>query len=455
MPQKKQCPFSLPMAVDSASGKGDRVRLTRNRSGMAAAVGFSLAWALLGTKNASAEIELFNKNGWSFYTDGRLNAFYSYTFGDAYPAPPPDSMYSYVPGAGLSGSPGIAGANNKVTSTRIRSGYLGNILAFGVKKDLGHETTLNGYFALWTTIETDHTRFHPAFDDVRESYLKVQGPWGSVLAGRTLGLFAHGSVEIDFNYAHGYGLGYPCNLDGYGPTCGNIGFGVLFPFFSAGLVYKTPPLGGFAIAAGAYDPVILAGNTWELSPLPRVEGEATYDLPLGDVGKLHLSLSGLWQQLGQIGTDRTTDVTGIAGAARVEVGPVRIGVAAHTGAGLGFFYALEDTPSSVYGANDTDPPDAAGKLRTFDGYFGQVGLVLGKAMLAGGYGVSRLHQLDLDKARNDRVLPKQQAGINAGFFYHFDENLVASLDYFRADFSWYDGAKQGVNTVNGGLTMTW
>ena len=29
------------------------------------------------------------------------------------------------------------------------------------------------------------------------------------------------------------------------------------------------------------------------------------------------------------------------------------------------------------------------------------------------------------------------------------------LDYFRADFSWYRGEKQGVNFINTGLTATW
>jgi hypothetical protein len=384
-----------------------------------------------------------------------MNGFASYTFGDG--RPPPPAGASFTDGAGLTGAPGITDEQNKITSTRIRSGYLGNIFAFGLKKDLGEGTSLAGYFALWTVIQTDHTRFHPVSTDVRESYLKVEGPWGSVLAGRTLGLFGKGSVEIDFNYAHGYGLGYPCVLDETTtPACGQIGFGVIFPYFAAGLVYKTPTLAGFAISGGVYDPVVLAG-VWELTPLPRLEGELTYDLPFGDLGKLHFAGSGLWQKLGIIGSARTTAATGVAGAARLEIGPLRLGFAGHYGKGLGFYYAIEDSAAAGYVANEMfgDPPDVNGTLRTFDGYYAQSAVVLGKVDLAAGYGAARLHMLDLDVKRTDTILPKKQAGINAGVFFHANENLVLGLDYFRADFAWYNGAKQGVNTISAGVTMPW
>jgi len=384
-----------------------------------------------------------------------MNGFASYTFGEGFPTPPAGA--TFTDGAGLRGAPGITDDQNKITSTRIRSGYLGNILAFGLKKDLGEGTSLEGYFALWTVIQTDHTRFHPVSTDVRESYLKVEGPWGSVLAGRTLGLFGKGSVEIDFNYAHGYGVGYPCSLDETTtPACGQIGFGVIFPYFAAGLVYKTPTLAGFAISGGVYDPVILAGK-WELTPLPRLEGELTYDLPFGELGKLHVAGSALWQKLGIIGTPRTTAATGVAGAMRLELGPVRLGFAGHYGKGLGFFYALEDTPAAGYTANDTfgAAPDTDGTLRTFDGYYAQSAVVLGKVDLAAGYGTARLHMLDLDVKRTDTILPKKQAGINAGVFFHANENLVLGLDVFQAKFAWYNGSTQTVNTISAGVTMPW
>jgi hypothetical protein len=457
-----------------------------------AACVFVLVSSCLWPGRASADVDIVNNNGWRVYTNGRLNAFYSYTFGDGFPNPPVDPMtgsttYSYI-GGGLS-DPGITDAQNKIASSRIRSGFVGSIMALGLQKtlapgnsgryhswalpDAGSPTTLSGYFAIWTGIQTQHTRFGPVTPDVRESYLKLEGPWGSVLVGRTLGLFGKASVEIDFNYGHGNGLGYPCQLvETTLATCGQIGFGVLFPYYSAGIVYKTPTLAGFALAAGLYDPVTYPG-TWELTPLPRPEAELTYDTPLGDLGKVHVAAEGLWQRVGNVGHSNTADAAGVAGGVRLELGPVRLGLAAHYGTGLGFFYALEDTPASVYTAGSGSPNDPAsvnGKLRVYDGYYGQLMLVLGKPTdvdvhhprvdLAVGYGAANLHQLEGLDVNNPNGpgnpgLIKQQAGINGGVFYHIDENLVASLDYFRADFTWYDGAKQGVNSLNTGLTMTW
>jgi hypothetical protein len=458
------------------------VKVTSRIRGAVRIFVFVAASCSLWIRSASADIDLVDSKGWRVYTNGRLNGFYSYTFGDGFPQTPMQldpvtnmmtNPYNYS-GGGLTGTPPITDDKNKITSTRIRSGFVGSILGLGLQKELAPQNTLGGYFAIWTGIQTDHTRFHPVTPDVREAYLKVEGPWGSVLAGRALGLFGRAGVEIDFNYAHGNGLGYPCDVDLTSlAACGQIGFGVIFPYYSAGIVYKTPTLAGFALAAGIFDPVILAG-VWQLTPLPRPEAELTYDLTLGDLGKVHVAAEGLWQRVARNGSSQTTDALGVAGGARLEIGPVRLGVAAHYGAGLGFFYALEDSTASVYTGGMNDPPGSDGKLRTYDGYYGQLMVVLGhrgptpvdvhhpRVDLAAGYGVGHLNQLEgldvhrtVDNGIGNPGLPKDQVGINGGVFYHIDENLVASLDYFRANFSWYDNVKQGVNTLNAGMTMTW
>ena len=385
-----------------------------------------------------------------------MNGFASYTFGEGFPTPPAGA--TFTDGAGLRGAPGITDDQNKITSTRIRSGYLGNILAFGLKKDIGEGTSLEGYFALWTVIQTDHTRFHPVSTDVRESYLKVEGPWGSVLAGRTLGLFGKGSVEIDFNYAHGYGVGYPCSLDETTtPACGQIGFGVIFPYFAAGLVYKTPTSGRirhlrrrlrsghprWKVGADTAPPTRRRAHAM----ISRLASWASCTLPDRRCGRSSASSERL-----ELLQPRALPVRCAWSSVRC-----RLGFAGHYGKGLGFFYALEDTPAAGYTANDTfgDAPDTDGTLRTFDGYYAQSAVVLGKVDLAAGYGVARLHMLDLDVKRTDTILPKKQAGLNAGVFFHANENLVLGLDVFQAKFAWYNGSTQTVNTISAGVTMPW
>jgi hypothetical protein len=412
--------------------------------------GFSVVSCCLLSRSARAEVELVEKNGWSVFSDGRFNGFLSYAFGDAYPRGPADQSYSLVDGGGLD-TTNQADQNNKFSSMRIRSGFMGNVLGFGVKRDIGDGTTLKGYFGIWSTIETNRTRFLPINADVREGYLKLEGSWGNLLVGRALGLFSRGSVEIDYLYGHGYGLGYPCVTSDPGPTCGHIGFGVLFPFFAAGMVYSTPKLAGFTLTAGLYDPVVLAGK-WERTPYPRPEAELAYDASLGDVGKLHGFVTALWQKLGRRDSSVSTDVKGIAGGGRIELGPFRLGVAAFTGPGLGFSYAIQNSQANYRTSTD---PAQDGQLRTFDGLYVQSGLALGKVDLAAGWGRARDHLLDIEV--NDPLfsVPKEQRGISAGVFYHVNDYLTWGLDYFRADFSWYRGETQGVNFINTGLTATW
>jgi Gram-negative porin len=429
-----------------------------------------VSW-LLGVRSSAADIDLVRSGGWRVFTNGRLNGFGSYTYGDGYPATQPN--YSYL-GGGLTEQNGITDAHNKVTSARIRSGSVGSILGLALQKDVGAGTTLSGYVAIWTAVETNHTRLASPIPDVRESYLKVSGPWGSLIAGRTLGLFGKASVEIDDKYAHGYGLGYPCVVASTlsAGACGQIGFGVLFPYYSAGIVYMTPTFDGLAATAGVYDPVILTGK-WELTPLPRLEGELAYERSLGVTGRVHGSAQGLWQRVQRTGTSVTADALGVAGGVRLEVGPIRLGVAGHYGTGLGFDYALEDIGASAYVAGDADPLNVDGKLRNYFGYYGQAMVVLGdivgrqsqglgRVNVAGGYGVAHLVPIDgLDVNRADGRLgnpglPKEQAGTNGVIQYYIDDSFVADVDYFRANFSWWDGiGKQSVNTLNAGVTMIW
>ena len=93
--------------------------------------------------------------------------------------------------------------------------------------------------------------------------------------------------------------------------------------------------------------------------------------------------------------NKTVDQLGIAAGLRLELGPLRLGVTGHYGPGLGFYYAQENSQVAVYFAADAfDPHD--GDLRTFRGFYGQLALVLGPVMIAGGAGASQVLRLPFD-----------------------------------------------------------
>ena len=98
------------------------------------------------------------------------------------------------------------------------------------------------------------------------------------------------------------------------------------------------------------------------------------------------------------------------------------------GKGLGFYYAQENSQAAAYNAVDiiNDPVDRArdGDLRTFRGFYGQLALVFGPVMVAGGAGASQLIPLDWEKGPDGPALPKQNFGINGVFNYHIADNLI-------------------------------
>jgi hypothetical protein len=50
---------------------------------------------------------------------------------------------------------------------------------------------------------------------------------------------------------------------------------------------------------------------------------------------------------------------------------------------------------------------------------------------------------------------KTQRGIALGMNYTFSKNLIAAVEYFNANNTWYVGDHQTINTFNAGMTMIW
>jgi hypothetical protein len=449
-----------------------------------------VAAATAATATARAEVTLGKGADWQIFTDGRINGFVSYANGDGFPIASldPNGQQVAIRGGGL--EPGDAaiepgpeevGPNGMTKRTqghhesmRVRSGFLGNILGMGARKKLTNDgTTLKGYISIWAHIESEERRkYRPVLADVREGYLKAEGPWGSVLVGRSLTLFSRGATEIDFLYGHGYGLGYPGSVDVNGPAAGHIGFGVLANGFAAGVVYATPVLGGLQLTVGAYDPSMLVGS-WERTKWLRPEAELTYDVEFGTLGKLKLFANGGWQKLYLKDSDEDTTAAGVGYGGRIELGPVHLGLAGHYGTGLGLNYALQSSDANVGSIAQKY------ELRKTDGYYAQGQLALGKFDVNLGVGITRVHLNDSDRVDdrnddsdettptpNDDMNPaaqdpvgysviKQQLGISAGVVYHFTKVLHFDVDYFRANFAWYLGEKQAMNFVNAGATIHW
>jgi hypothetical protein len=420
----------------------------------------SLSWG----QTAKAEVLLSDPGSpFEFYSDGRVGGFVEGVWGQTLPTQfDQNGNLTHAIGDGGVNIAGLytalpmgAVGQGDVKSTRVRSGFLSNIIGFGVRRKLTEYTTVRGYISIWADIENENERaFLAQRPDVREGYLRIEGPAGSLLVGRSLTLFSRGATEIDFLYAHRYGVGNPAGFDSQGPSGGFVGYGVIASTFQAGVVYSTPRFHGLMLTAGYFDPARFVGLYWDRTELGRPEGEATFDAPLGTLGKIHLFVNGAFQKVYAAGSARSDDVYGVGAGGRLELSVFRLGVAAHSGQGLGFDYAFDGSTAVLEIANTQ-------ALRKFDGLYVQTMLALGRVDISAGAGVTRVHEVPGDVIPDPNTgMPatsvlKQRVGIAGGVVYHFTDYLHFDIDYFRASAEWWLGEHQVVNTINSGMTLNW
>jgi hypothetical protein len=423
----------------------------------------SLASAALVHREAAAEIPLANAGGFELSLDGRVNAFINFSQGDN----TPQGVAEWTAGLFEPADPN----SNKIAVTRIRSGFVTNVLGFNIKKQLAPELKVTGRIGLWMGASNERKSiFTPPAVDPRELYIKLEAPWGFLLAGRDLGLFARGGTLMDAEIVHGNGMGSPCTTRQIlGGACGFVGHGVLFPYFNAGFLYGTPSLGGFQATVGAYDPTINTEKGYEITPYPRMEAQLSYSLS----GTFKVFGEAMWERL--INTaplkdpvtmmtvidsngkpkDQVADATGISAGAQLSVGPLQVGGSFYTGKGVTLVIPLFNTPIIA---------DQANVLRTGTGFVGMASLTFGDTKIAGGAGVSQLKLTQNDKEPFSQIVPpKQQLGISIGLYQTFYKQLVWALEYFRGQYTWYQYQQdamsavqqptQNVNFVNTGLTL--
>jgi predicted porin len=445
-------------------------------------------------KTALAEKILAKGDDWQVYTDGRVGGFFSWVYGQGFPQntvvqnpsdpnAPGISIFPLGGGwkAGIEQPAAVNGQQDQgtINSMRIRSGFIGNQLGLGVRGQATPSTTVTGYIQIWAWIESSMRKkgfINTA--DVRQGYAKVEGPWGSVLAGRTRTLFSRGATDINTLYAHRWGLGFTGGgqIDDNGPTQGMIGFGVMGSGFSSAIIYATPVLLGFQLSVGAFDPVQSQGaGNYSRTKYVRPEAELTFERKFGNTGKVVLFVNGEYQKVYKdsycapdlnpieglrIPCEQAAEGVGYGG--RFELGPFHLGVAGHYGKGLGFNYALEVSDAAS---------DQSGVFRMTDGYYVQTQVVLRKFDLFAGWGIVRAFRTFGDTYFDTANPPTQfqsvisyQMGINGGVVYNLTPQIHIDLDYFRAKAVWSGanlpniqtpGERQALNVLNTGMTFNW
>ena len=422
--------------------------LYANRFGLAAAV--TLGVIVASPRAARADVVIFEKDPWSVWTSGRSAAHYQFILGGGTPTPS-------APGVVLTGFRNDAATdeNNNVATSRIRSGWVGTQLGFGVANQLTPTTKIKAFFAISVAdITNDREKTTDKLVDFREAWTTIEGSFGTVKFGRALSIFGPALAGSVYMYSYGNAVGHPCTIDGQAITCGPINAGAIYPGFNAQLSYATPNLNGFGAKIGLFDPSLpsLADGTYPytLRPLPRVEGELSYEYPLGNKDKVVVFGEGLWQRMGRLDnpmaptTTLFTDAVGGIAAARFEMAGFRIGGGYWAGKGLGTGVPLQ--PGQAV--------DPTGELRTFSGYMAHANYMIGDTELGAGIGKSIVNETDNDRNTPLQSLIKSNTAFHVLAFQHIGP-LILGLEFTHWISEWHRGEKQSLNFMGGGVNFLW
>jgi predicted porin len=411
--------------------------------------GVSIVLGVLAlTNTARAEIVLYDKDGWTIKTDGLAQGFYHLGFGDAAPTGATAPIrFDFL------GSYPASGTDNKFVGSRFRSGWTGGRFNWRITNQLTERTKISAYLGIAYAISTQNAP--PATNnnwDIRNGYLQLEGAWGDLVIGRSVGLYTLGSIISTINMTSaGLGFGHACGLDGDGLGCYTTGYGVKFPGFWAGFFYTTPDLGGLRIKLAALDPVKLGSNTlmagalplsqeFARTPLPAFQMLAMYEAAFGSV-KIKPYFNGYWQQVGRAGESTTLDALGGGAGLDLHIGPFKLGAGGTLEKGTTMYVPLFG-PEII---------DGAGQLGTGNSFYVHGMLTIGKVDINAGYGQAALDRSDNDELNNFNI-NKNQHNIYAGLQYHVGPlTWVAEVSLLKHN--WYAGNTQAVNFFSLGASF--
>lgn len=440
------------------------------------------ALALSSSEAAQAEVKLVEAGGWTVTTDGRVNAFVSHVYGE--PRPEGLANLNWV-GFNESNSAGQVNSDNKLQKTRIRSGYVPSTLAFNFRKQMMPDLKVQGRVEIGFQITNIDPAFiaDPTWMDPRSVYLDLSGGWGSVRAGRDLSLFSRGNLFMNYELGHAYGLGFPCAYERmFGGACGHVGFGTLWPDFRAQITYTTPSIADIvALSVGIFDPRTIPTYSWDQTPFPRVESEATANFSWQQGFGVKAWANGMWQRIGTsadidtdlnpmteaVRQDFTQDAYGVGGGILASLGPVKAGFSGYMGQGMDAFVTFTFNP--IFIGQGGTVPNHERRFRPSKGFLGEASVTFGDTWVMGGFGQALFDRIATDIAI-DTVdgfpLVRSHRGISGGLFHRI-EHVVLGLDYFNAHYAFDPRVvgtptgptavevSQTVHIVNAGVTLEW
>jgi hypothetical protein len=407
---------------------------------------------------ARADVVLHDAGGWRVFTVGRAEAHYQLAQGDG----DPHNLNNKLVGGQFQNT--SQDQNNQIFDSRIRSGFVATQIGFGISNQFSETLEGKAFVSIWLNGIDSHKSTPPQNKDVdaREAWGALSGPGGMFLFGRAFSIFGSASGDVNA-YAYEFAVGNPCVLDVSTIACGSVGAGPLYAGFNAQLRYISPRLGGFQVQVSLEDPSSLPD--YQITRYPRAEGELNVSVPLRAAGRVILVGQGLAQQLAKINATQngtvSTTAWGAMGVARIEIGGLRIGGGAWTGAGLGTHEPFQqedqgkplahDLPGGMDANGNPLPGD---QLRNFRGFFGNVAFGYRGTALALGGGAANVQETLSDALTPSTSLLRQNTEYHAVLTQRIYA-VVLSAEFMHWRSEWYRGEVQTINFVGAGSVFVW
>jgi hypothetical protein len=403
----------------------------------------------LFASRARADIVLYDKDGWGVFTRGQAAAFYQLALGDA--DPQPTATGAQPTGGLLSSGEQSNQTDHTVTLSRLRSGFVGTQIGFGVRRDISESVHVDSLMAVSIQdVSGGQTTGLPQGVDFREAWANLVTPYGSLKFGRMFSIFGSASAQVVL-LAYRYGMGNPCTTGGAGIACGSVGAGPLYAAFNAEMRYITPRLAGFEGQLSVGDPISGQSFGFTITPLPRFDAEINYDKHFGETTRFRVIGQGVTQEIqrNNMGTLQSDTIWGAMGSAILEASGFAVGAGLWEGAGIGTTRILE-VP-----IGDSISFDSTGVLRLFRGYYGNVAYDYHGTRLAAGTGIVyvRPTAFDMTAGSPDDVLD-HAAEWHVVFTQQVDA-LILTAEFARWTERWHSDSHEVMNFTSVGATFNW
>lgn len=300
-----------------------------------------------------------------------------------------------------------------------------------------------------------HTALGTAGLDVRQVFLTVgNDSWGSVMAGRNIGLFGADAILNDMTLL-GVGAGNGDYAAPANTSLGSIGLGYIYTDWLSQINYTTPNMAGAKVTVGIFDPLNTLGQVPVNHSTPGFQGKVAYT-----AGPLYLSASVLYQQQRVLCGDLAAGACSYTAPAGsyVSYGSSAFDLGGKYDIGglefMGWYYRGKGVGTTGLFVNSND---AMGDSRDSDGYIAQVTYKMGTTKVGVNYGDSNLEGTPLDRATVcggvTGCLVRRNDKWSLGLYQNVTDNLLFVAEFSRIE-SLSDANQQNSSwNLNAGLFL--